>query len=265
MSADRFKLKRGTTAAVNAYLPQLGEPVVDLTTMSLKIGDGTTLGGVGLSLVASAVKLATMRNLAFTGDATGTMSFDGSANSSAVLTLAPSGVTAGTFTRVTVDAKGRVTAGQVSALAVANGGTGVTTVAAQVAPLQTAGLYGQTNVLGTVSQASGVPTGALIESGSNANGFFVKYADGTMICRATPTAGITQTTANVAVSANFTLPATFVGVYNINVNLAGVDTNNNFNGYSRGLAISTSVIQIVQCWSVVQLYSYSYIAIGRWY
>lgn len=129
MSADRFKFKRGTTAAVNAYLPQAGEPVVDLTTMSLRVGDGVTLGGVGLSLVASAVKLATTRNLAFTGDATGTLSFDGSGDVSTALTLSPTGVTAGTFTRVTVDAKGRVTAGQASALAVANGGTGSTSAA----------------------------------------------------------------------------------------------------------------------------------------
>jgi hypothetical protein len=43
-------------------------------------------------------------------------------------------------------------------------------------------IYGQGNILGTVSQSAGVPTGAIIERGSNANGEFVKYADGTMIC-----------------------------------------------------------------------------------
>jgi hypothetical protein len=43
-------------------------------------------------------------------------------------------------------------------------------------------VYNQGNILGTVSESSGVPTGAIIESGSNANGQFVKYADGTMIC-----------------------------------------------------------------------------------
>jgi len=37
-------------------------------------------------------------------------------------------------------------------------------------------------ILGTVSQSSGVPTGAIIESGSNANGHYIKHADGTMIC-----------------------------------------------------------------------------------
>jgi hypothetical protein len=43
-----------------------------------------------------------------------------------------------------------------------------------------AGLRG--NLLGTVSQVGGVPTGAVIESGSNANGKYVKFADGTLIC-----------------------------------------------------------------------------------
>ncbi|MFQ2789955.1 tail fiber domain-containing protein [Aeromonas caviae] len=58
----------------------------------------------------SAGKLATARALALTGDATGSLTFDGSADASMAVTLANSGVTAGTFTKVTVDAKGRVTA-----------------------------------------------------------------------------------------------------------------------------------------------------------
>jgi len=37
-------------------------------------------------------------------------------------------------------------------------------------------------IVGTVSESGGVPTGAIIERGSNANGEFVKYADGTLIC-----------------------------------------------------------------------------------
>lgn len=46
MAADTFQIKRGTTAAVNAYLPAVGEPVYDITLKKLKIGDGITLGGV---------------------------------------------------------------------------------------------------------------------------------------------------------------------------------------------------------------------------
>lgn len=60
---------------------------------------------------ASAVKLATARTIAIKGDATGSATFDGSANKDINITLANTGVTAGTYSAVTVDAKGRVTAG----------------------------------------------------------------------------------------------------------------------------------------------------------
>jgi hypothetical protein len=42
--------------------------------------------------------------------------------------------------------------------------------------------YRRANILGTVSQSGGVPTGAVIERGSNANGEYVRFADGTQIC-----------------------------------------------------------------------------------
>lgn len=38
-------------------------------------------------------------------------------------------------------------------------------------------------ILGIVSQSGGVPTGAIIEKGSNSNGEYVRFADGTQICR----------------------------------------------------------------------------------
>ena len=50
--------------------------------------------------------------------------------------------------------------------------------------------------VGTVSQSGGVPTGAIIERGSNANGEYVRYADGTQICTrvvATRTVNVTNT------------------------------------------------------------------------
>ena len=60
---------------------------------------------------ATATKLATARTISLSTDATGSVSFDGSANATLAVTLANSGVTAGTYNNVTVDAKGRVTAG----------------------------------------------------------------------------------------------------------------------------------------------------------
>lgn len=42
--------------------------------------------------------------------------------------------------------------------------------------------YSPANIVGTVGEASGVPTGAVIESARTAQGDYVRYADGTQIC-----------------------------------------------------------------------------------
>ena len=78
-------------------------------------------------------------------------------------------------------------------------------------------VYKQSNIIGTVSESGGVPTGAIIESGSNANGEFVKYADGTLICTTTkaiitdddPDRGFPLNGATRAQSVSY--PASFVG------------------------------------------------------
>ena len=65
--------------------------------------------------------------------------------------------------------------------------------------------YKRSNILGTVSQSGGVPTGAIVERGSNANGNYVRFADGTQIC--------TQTiTGTVSGGTTWTFPAAFSGV-----------------------------------------------------
>ena len=59
----------------------------------------------------TSTKWSTARSISITGDAAWTTSIDGSGNATGALTLAASGVAAGTYNGVTVDAKGRVTAG----------------------------------------------------------------------------------------------------------------------------------------------------------
>lgn len=73
--------------------------------------------------------------------------------------------------------------------------------------------YNSENILGTVAQAAGVPTGAIIERGSNANGEFTKWADGTMICWPTQwTPDLTGVTTTTPVSGVGTFPAAFSAV-----------------------------------------------------
>lgn len=71
--------------------------------------------------------------------------------------------------------------------------------------------YRRGNIIGTVSQSAGVPTGSIIEVGSNANGVYVRFAGGLQICWVTIGG---QSAMNVAVGPIFantpsiwTLPA----------------------------------------------------------
>ena len=86
-----------------------------------KAADAEKLGGVTsadildgtsgkVKSATAAEKLATARDITLSGDATGTASFDGSANAEVVVALKNVG-TAGTYTKVTTDAQGRVTSG----------------------------------------------------------------------------------------------------------------------------------------------------------
>lgn len=68
-------------------------------------------GTMSISNAPSADKLSASRTIAISGDATGSATFDGSAGTSITVALAASGVKAGTYSKVTVDDKGRVTAG----------------------------------------------------------------------------------------------------------------------------------------------------------
>lgn len=73
--------------------------------------------------------------------------------------------------------------------------------------------YGPGNLLGTVGQTGGVPTGAAIERGSGAGGDYVRFADGTQICTHVLSVPATDTAQGAMfVSANdavWTFPAAF--------------------------------------------------------
>ncbi|HBP0981740.1 pyocin knob domain-containing protein [Pseudomonas aeruginosa] len=70
--------------------------------------DGLVTGSI---VAGKAARLSALRTLSITGAGTGSAAFDGSANAAIALTLANSGVSAGTYSKVTVNAKGLVTAG----------------------------------------------------------------------------------------------------------------------------------------------------------
>lgn len=76
------------------------------------VSGDTKVGKAGAADSATAAsKLSTAQEISLTGDATGSATFDGSAPAAIAMTLKNSGVTAGTYSAVQVDAKGRVTKG----------------------------------------------------------------------------------------------------------------------------------------------------------
>lgn len=106
-----IKLKRGQNANAAALTLEAGEPAFVLDTGKLYVGNGTdkVLINPDQPNAETATKLKTARTIGLSGDASGSASFDGSANATIAVVLANSGAAAGTYTKLTIDAKGRVT------------------------------------------------------------------------------------------------------------------------------------------------------------
>ena len=93
----------GVKAAIDSAKQEVQSAVADVV-------DGTTPVAKATEADTSA-KLKTARAISLSGDATGSANFDGSAAAAIAVTLKNSGVTAGSYSAVTVDVKGRVTKG----------------------------------------------------------------------------------------------------------------------------------------------------------
>ncbi len=153
---------------------------------------------------------------------------------------------------------------------VAKGGTGGTT---QATARNGLGLKAAAvaDIVGTVSQSGGNPTGAIIERGSNANGDYVKFADGTLICTSTNRAVNFVNTSNLNFA--WVYPIAFVAsVPAINVNIASstVTTQRQITAvcaYARSVASATcAALSIGQFVAADASAMYLDVcAIGRWY
>lgn len=75
---------------------------------------------------------------------------------------------------------------------------------AVVAKLPVSGNAVIPGLVGTVSESGGVPTGAIIERGSNANGSYIRYADGTQICV------LPRSSTSSSADVTLVFPATFI-------------------------------------------------------
>lgn len=147
--------------------------------------------------------------------------------------------------------------------------TTLTRAAAGQIQVEGSRVFQRNNILGAVSQASGVPTGAVIEAGSNANGDYVKFADGTMICRRSTWVNVSALVAAGSVwrdytsSGAWTFPAAFAAVpqaYVLTVStIYWVSIQGPLNASGAGGAV---VFSYVNAPSTIPV---SWLAIGRWY
>lgn len=76
--------------------------------------------------------------------------------------------------------------------------------------------YRQGNIIGTVAYSGGDPSGAIIERGANANGDYVRFADGTQIVSGTPTVSSTD----IAAAGTYTLPLNFAAAFAAGPNMS---------------------------------------------
>jgi len=113
-------IKRGLKANVESLVLKQGEMAVALDTGDVYVGTpaGTHHVNPKGGTADVAVKLATARSFSITGDgAASAKNFDGTANVELAFALANmAGLTAGTYTKLTVNGKGQVTAGAQVAL-----------------------------------------------------------------------------------------------------------------------------------------------------
>lgn len=118
LSIQRVLALPGTLTASTMYIVQAAD--ADKAELYFSSQDGSTVRHIinkaditamitaaVPAIAASATKLQTARNISASGDAAWTVSFDGSADATAVLTLTATGIAAGEHLVYTVDAKGR--------------------------------------------------------------------------------------------------------------------------------------------------------------
>lgn len=145
--------------------------------------------------------------------------------------------------------------------------------------------YNNRNILGVVSQASGVPTGAIIQRGSNANGEFTLFADGT--AEYWGTKSITGVSINpakngqnstampcpdpevIGLSSRYFAVSNFRG-YNSSDQLvytipfSGGSTPNAYLNLGTRPALVWPQLDVIGS-EVITRYTYDFLAIGRWY
>ena len=130
------------------------------------------------------------------------------------------------------------------------------------------------DIVGTVAQSGGIPTGAIIETGTNSNGTYTRFADGTQICgnifTVTPSAWTTGdgslrycTVPDIAFPANFAATPWSINITARDGNVSGRAAQiSYFNMSTTGLS-GMYAINFVS--ASTSNFSFYYCAIGKWF
>lgn len=127
--------------------------------------------------------------------------------------------------------------------------------------------YDTQNILGMVSQAAGVPTGAVIERGSNANGEYVRFADGTQICWRGPVNIGAVTTASGAIYESNEVFVSFAAVFSTSYERAASahTWNTRINALTNGVGAGGTNVRLTCPVSQPASQSAFVMCIGRWF
>lgn len=126
-------------------------------------------------------------------------------------------------------------------------------------------VYHRGNILAAVSQSGGAPTGGVIERSSNANGAYVRFADGTQIC----TFAVSWN-ASAGALQNFAMPASFASAGRVpcSISFPGTSVAANlatFRDTIVGVNSGSTFWQVMTDSVQDAAHEISLLAIGRWF
>ncbi|WP_240233629.1 hypothetical protein [Devosia lacusdianchii] len=124
----------------------------------------------------------------------------------------------------------------------------------------------RSKIVGTVSQSAGLPTGAIIERGSNSNGSYVRFADGTQICWGTINYSNITTAAGaifLAAAVTWTYPIAFVNATETVCQAS--DTGSTVVWVGCVASATTASLQAFSYASASGTRAFRAMAIGRWF
>ena len=171
LTSNALSVIAGGTEALRLTATEASGGAVQSTTTDATIGKLMKVGGFGIGGNAAGVPSANLDDITVSG----AYPFDASTLNS------PPSMTNGIVWH------GTRTTGIHTQIAISRGNGSQGRIAGRSSTAQNSWTdwctpYERRTILGTVSQSSGVPTGAIIERGSNANGSYTRWADGTQMC-----------------------------------------------------------------------------------